>query len=272
MIFRIHTPNDPLRQFVESMIYYEGYAPGHSIERLLPEGVIELIIDLTETPKHIYDNEQLTAKQSCRRAWISGMRREFISIEVNRAAKFFVIRFRRGCAYPFLRIPIGEFDHQVVEADAVFRREIDSLREQLAESPTPESRFALAERFLLQRAAGKLAIHPVIDYALRHIDGAPAEATVASVLSKTGYSHKHFIALFHRHVGLTPKSYARIVRFQHAVRQIERSNAIHWAALAADCGYYDQAHFIKEFREFSGLSPTVYVDARGEYLNYLPVR
>lgn len=96
MILRLHVPSPLLSEYIEMLTYYEDYSPGHSIERLLPEGVVEIIIDMTEDPKYIYDNHTLATIQSCRRSWISGMRSRYISISVVRRSAMFVIRFRRG--------------------------------------------------------------------------------------------------------------------------------------------------------------------------------
>ena len=86
-----------------------------------------------------------------------------------------------------------------------------------------------------------------------------------------GITQKHLISQFERVVGLRPKSFARVCKFQRVVNLIEQQNSIEWSAIALDCGYYDQAHFIKEFQAFSGLNPSAYINLRGDYVNYIPI-
>ncbi len=84
-------------------------------------------------------------------------------------------------------------------------------------------------------------------------------------------SHKHFIAQFRRHVGLTPKLFCRIRRFQQVLTQVASRRTVEWADVAYSCGYYDQAHFVHDFQRFSGLNPSTYLSERPEYPNFVPV-
>jgi len=76
-------------------------------------------------------------------------------------------------------------------------------------------------------------------------------------------SARRFIELFRRYVGVTPKLYCRIRRFQRALGELHRIKQMDWSAVALECGYYDQSHFIRDFRQFSGLTPSAYRDMRG---------
>ncbi|MDX1939065.1 MAG: AraC family transcriptional regulator [Saprospiraceae bacterium] len=274
MILELYAPPPPLGAYVEMFTFYEDYNPGYSVERLLPEGVIEIIIDLTETPKFIFDNDKLTEIQSCRTAWVSGMRNRFITISAGGPhSSMFVIRFRRGMAYPFLQMPLQELNYQVVDADLIFCRELNDLRDQLLAAPTPQAKFALAEHYLLQRAKGHLEdIPPVIRFAIQCISQHPATIVISDMVQKIGYSHKHFLALFSKYVGLTPKQFLRLMRFQSIIYNLEQMNEIEWSRVAYESGYYDQAHFINDFRAFSGFSPLEYMNAKGEIVNYIPIR
>ncbi len=86
-----------------------------------------------------------------------------------------------------------------------------------------------------------------------------------------GVSQKHLIARFHKQVGLTPKSLLRVFRFQKVIQELEEKGKVDWLQIVTDCGYYDQAHFIRDFYAFSGIRPGLYKNSRGEYTNYLPV-
>ncbi len=271
MLLRLHTLQPPLSAYVELFTYYEDYAPDHSIERLLPEGVVEIVIDLTDDPKLIFDNHTLKPAQSCRKSWISGMRSRYISIGVGRRSAMFVIRFRRGMAWRFLQMPMAEIDDMVVDAEQVLGASFSSMRQRLMDAESIEQKFIIAERCILERMKSGSETHPAIQYTLHQMLSNPSTATINEIVRKTGYSHKHFLSLFGKHVGLTPKQFLRIAKFQQAVRDIESRSHIHWTQLAHDCGYYDQAHFINDFKEFSGFSPTDYMYAKGEFVNYVPL-
>jgi AraC-like DNA-binding protein len=87
--------------------------------------------------------------------------------------------------------------------------------------------------------------------------------------NQIGISHKHLLREFDRCVGLRPKVFARLCAFQRVIQSVGRKLEIDWAGTAALCGYYDQAHLIREFRSFSGLTPANYLIKRGPFLNYL---
>lgn len=274
MILQFHIPPPPLTHYVELITYYKGYNPPHTIERLLPDGGIDLIIDLTSVPKYIYDNESLTEIQSCKRAWISGMRTEYISIQARAAeSEMLVIRFRPGMAWSFLHMPVLEIKDKVVDAELVFGNELLSFREQLLEQAEPVQKFTIAEQYLLQRIKNHFEIHPAIRYCISQIGSNPSQASIREITNKTGYSSKHLISLFGKYAGINPNQYVSVLKFQQAVQLLEKNpGQINWTALALDCGYYDQAHFINEFKRFSGFNPSAYMESRGDYINYIPVR
>ena len=99
----------------------------------------------------------------------------------------------------------------------------------------------------------------------------PNQVILKNISDKIGFSQKHFIKIFKENVGLTPKGFLKIIRFQKAVQEIESSKIINWTHIAFKSGYYDQAHFIHDFKNFSGFSPQKYLQIKNDQLNYLPV-
>src|SRR5690349_7456889 len=84
-------PPPPLADFITHFTYYKNYTPDHRIDRFLPNGNIEIVIDLTDEPKFIYDNDTLCEIQACKKIWISGIRTQFITIPSGRDSEMFVI-------------------------------------------------------------------------------------------------------------------------------------------------------------------------------------
>lgn len=271
MVFHLHIPSFPLSNFIESFIYYRDFQPEHSVDRFLPDGNVNVVFELTDEPKYIYHNETLQEIQACKRVWFSGIRTEYITIPSGRDSEMFILNFHRGRAYPFVEMPLHELTNYVVDAELVLTNGILEMREALQEIPTVAGKFAYAERHLLSQFGTRLVEDPFVDYAVQAILRSPGQMSIDALARKVGYSQKHLIEKFKRNVGLTPKGFMKVVRFQKAIQELEQGRALDWVGLAHDCGYYDQAHFIHDFKAFSGLTPAQYVAMMGEYTNYIPI-
>ncbi len=271
MIFHLHIPSFPLNQFIDSFIYYKDFNPTHSIDRFLPDGNINVVIDLTETPKYIYDNETLQPIQTCRKIWFSGIRNKYISISSGRDCEMFVINFKKGRSYPFVQMPLEELTDMVVDGELVLSNEILNMREEILSLPLVNEKFSFAETFLCKQFGRNFELNPFIDYAVNRIVQSPAKLSIEHLSHKVGYSQKHLIRLFKDHVGLTPKAFLKVERFQRTIQEIESAKSIDWLNLAMDTGYYDHAHFINDFKLFSGLTPQQYLHLKNDQLNYVPV-
>jgi AraC-like DNA-binding protein len=271
LIFQLHIPAFPLNQFIESFIYYRDFNPVHTIDRFLPDGNVNVVIDLTDYPKFIYDNETLKEIQACRNVWFSGIRNNYISIPSGRDSEMFVINFHKGKAYPFVQMPLHELTDSVVDGDLVLTPEIMNMREMILSHTAISQKFICAENYLLKQFGRKLEPNPFTDYAVNKILQSPHQTTIENLSNKVGYSQKHFIQLFKESVGLTPKGFLKIMRFQKALMEIETSKKINWPGIALESGYYDQAHFINDFKSFSGFTPAQYLLLKNDQLNYVPI-
>src|SRR6476659_1727998 len=156
MIFEAHIPSFPLNQFIESFIYYTDYNPVHSVDRFLPDGNINVVFDLTDYPKFIYDNNTLKEIQACKNVWFSGMRNNYITIPSGRDSEMFVINFHRGKAYPFVEMPVHELTDYVVDGELVMSNKILYLREALLNIPGITQKFIHAEQYLMKIFGNKL--------------------------------------------------------------------------------------------------------------------
>lgn len=270
MQYLTHIPPAPLCWFVEWFFFYEGYAPPHTREKRLPDGVVELIINLTENPKWLFDSENNKPATPFQRCWISGQQKNFLLIDVAGETSMMGIRFKAGGAHPFFKFPMSELRDQVVELDQVWGRQAHFIQEKLVEAASPELKFQLLENFLIEQASRELAPNPFIEFAVKALYSSTEDLSIKMLTEKTGISHKHLIRTFDKVMGIKPKLLARIFKFQKAIHLLELGKPVKWTDLAYECGYFDQAHFIKEFQHFSGINPTAYFDNRGEYMNYLP--
>jgi AraC-like DNA-binding protein len=165
------------------------------------------------------------------------------------------VAFRSGGAFPFFRPPADEVTGAHVGLDALWGRDGAALRERLLEASAPDAILDTLERELLAKAVRPLAPDAALDFAVSAFDRG---ATVATVLSRIGGSSRRFLRAFAERVGLTPKRFGRVRRFRRVLESIELGRPVHWTQVALACGYFDQAHLINDFREFSGLTPTAY--------------
>lgn len=271
MIYQTHIPAFPLDKFIEVFIYFEGVQHAHKIDRFLPNGDVEILIDFHDPPQYIYDNETLKEIQACHHVWTSGLRTEPITIPSGNGSAMMVIAFKKGMAATFFPFPMDEIRDSVVDADLVWGSDFGYLRERLLATKEIDARFKMAEDFLLKKFRAELELDPCIAYAISEMTTHPDALSIARMNAKIGYSQKHFTDLFRRAVGVTPKAYSKIVRFQKAVKTIDASTSIEWNLIAQDCGFYDQSHFINDFKHFSGFTPDEYAKIRTNYQNYIPI-
>lgn len=264
----------PLAAFVKTFWFYEGNAAAHARERRLPDGSMELVINLREDVIRVYDRQNVSRFQSLRGSVISGAHTGFTVIDTDCQRLMIGINFRPGGAFPFFNLPASELCDTSVSLDTLWGANAGDLREQLLEAATTEERFHILERFLL--AHSTLAWHPAAAFALKEFQNADQQPCsqpqrVADVIERSGLSSRRFIQVFSDQVGMTPKLFCRVRRFQEALHQIRGEQPVEWATIALQCGYFDQAHFIHDFRAFSGLNPTTYLAQQGEHPNHVPL-
>lgn len=271
MLHRTYIPGPPLCRFVESLWLYEGDNVPHGKERVLPDGAVQLIINLREDKLRVYGRQDHGECQSFRGSLLSGAHSEFVVIDTACQQEIMGVHFRPGGAFPFFRPPGSELPDAHISLDELWGSRAAALRDRLIEAKTAEDRFRILEKTLLAQAARPLAGHPAVGFALRELQCAPHTRTVSEVGRQIGLSPRRFIEAFSQEVGLTPKLFCRIRRFQHVLRLMRSGRRIDWTDIALSCGYFDQPHFIHDFRSFSGINPTAYLAHRGEHSNHVPI-
>ncbi len=162
-------------------------------------------------------------------------------------------------ARAFFDGPADSFYNENVQLDLIWGSTASELRDHLREASTAAEKFLVLEKALVERVNKRLKLHASVRYALGRFARAPHIRSVLNVATEAGLSRRRFAQLFREQVGLTPKLYCRLGRFQHVVQQISQGVPVDWADLALAGGYCDQSHLANEFRHFSGMSPTAYL-------------
>ena len=255
---------------MENLWFYQDLEVNHTKEKLLPDASVELIIDLGDGPKKLYDRQDILRYTGYHRCWISGMQNRYIVIGAEKGSSMMGVHFRTGGAAPFFGFPMSELTAQVVELDLIWKREILLVREQLLEAQTIDARFDRLEAYLIGKARSRLEPDKTIAAALDTLQSWPV-IPLRELAFRLGLSHKQMISRFESRVGLTPKLTSRVLRFRRSLTAAYTVPAPDWSDVAVACGYYDQAHFIHEFQQFAGMTPADYHRNRSEYQHYIPL-
>ena len=265
-----HFPSAPLSDFVKCFWYSEGTSIEGSKECLLPNGEPSIIFNLRDDEIRFYTADGLTLSGSYKHALISGARSRCFLIDCSPQDRVFGIQFIAGGSYPFFRASASEFANQSAELTLLWGARVAELRERLLQASDQSEMFRIAEQILLRQPARPLELHPAVRFA-RDEFRSRQNFTINSMFSKIGMSQRRFIEIFQTQIGLAPKAFFCVQRFQRILRMVRGLDEVRWARVALDCGYYDQAHFIHDFREFSGLTPTQYLSRATDHLNHLPI-
>lgn len=271
MLLEIYQPGPPLSYYIADITYYAGVVFDHKIEKLLPDGSIFVLIDMQDGIKHVYANHDLAPTTQLHTAYVSGQHKGYIHIEVTHEASMMVLRFKLGGAHPFFNVPISTFNNRVQQLQPYWGDEFLAVRRAIIAAPNPAAKFALIDQYLMQRL-GSYQPDPAWQAVYHAIAAQPGHVRITDLARQLGISQKHLITLFNKQVGLTPKALVRIFRFQQVIQLLEKNEPIDWQQIALDCGYYDQAHFAKDFYDFSGIRPSTYPAQKGEYMNFVPVQ
>ena len=241
-----------------------------TLERVLPTGAAQLIVNLAEDQTRVYETTRLgLACVALPGSTVSGVSRRFQIIDTSEQEHVAGIVFRPGGTLPFLSLPASEVAEAHVPLEALWSP-VDArrLRDQLLRSVGAQAVLDVLEKWLLAHLRDR-ARHPAVAFALAQFQAQPSVSRIAAVKQAIALSPKRFIERFKAEVGVTPKRYCRLLRFQRAVAEAHAARPLDWAQLALDCGYFDQAHFIHEFREFSGITPSAYQSAATQFQNHV---
>ncbi len=246
--FTHYVPSRPLADCVALFWYWRGHSAVRSTERLLPMPTMELVVRLDGAAPG---------------GGISGPHSEAFFITRSSTDELLGIHFKPGGAWPFLGVPLSDLRNRHAHlADIWGEARAARLVARLREAPGASAKFALLERWLYRVARRPLERSAAASFALDAFRCDSSLNSSAAVAAALKMSQRRFISTFRDEIGLTPKLYSRIGRFQQALARVGPATDVDWVEIATSCGYFDQSHFIHDFREFAGLKPSEYLDLR----------
>jgi AraC-like DNA-binding protein len=252
-------PAAPLSDFVE-YFWSLADAPPHVRERVMPNGTVELVVNLDQDEFQIYGADASAQTRRFPGAMVSGCYGQSFGIDTRNHAAILGVHFRPGGAAGLVGAPPGELcDLHVALEDLWGDRAVD-LRDRLCTARSTADQFRILEQELIGRLGGGRRGRSELSFAMKALER-PGIA-VGKIAEELQLSRRRFIEIFTRDVGMTPKRFARVRRFQRALSLATTSASRSWAQLAQQCGYYDQAHLCREWAELTGVSPSDLVALR----------
>jgi AraC-like DNA-binding protein len=254
MTFVVRAAPRGLAPFVDRLGYYETDEP-RGRELVLPTGAVALLVNLSTDRARWYDGDGLATVHTAHGAAVLSPAAGRIGADVAEWHTGAFVSFRPGGAYPFLGVPLSAMDEPLVALDAMWGRSAAVLQERLMEARTPDTILSTLETALLAQVTSRF--HP--DHAVGAAAAALAHgATVTAAADQVGLTDRTLRRRFAERVGLSPKRYARVLRLRRLLGVVSASSEVDWARAAVECGYFDQAHLINEFRALTGMTPSAY--------------
>ena len=252
-------PSGPLAPHVEKLWYCDGHGVvGRTQRVLLPDGRFQLVISLAEGPIRALIDPMADGGEPASSLLI-GIRSRFNIIDTGKLRSAIGVVFRSGGVHAFLGTLNDTFHNKNVSLDLIWGSTARSLRDRLRTANDAAEKFRVLELTLLEHLNERVQLHTSVRYALQEFTRRPEIPRVRELAHESGLSRRRFSQLFREEIGLTPKLYCRLQRFQNTLRQIASRASVDWAQLALAAGYCDQAHLAHEFHDFSGLSPSAYL-------------
>jgi AraC-like DNA-binding protein len=265
-------PRASLRPFVKCLWATDGAGVGAwqfaERERVLPTGLMHLVFRSSSYPLHLFRDDGDLVGWSLGDAIVGGPRSGHYIRDVSHSGASVGAQLLPGAAELLFGVPASELAERHTRLDDLWGNLTNEVRARLFELDHCEHRLDLFESLLVARLPRIRGLHPAVAEALKSFT---FTNDVAQVVKESGYSHRRFIVLFSEAVGLTPKLYCRVQRFQQVLELHAARPELSSVELALEAGYSDQAHFNRQFREFAGVTPGEYSKLSPVSPNHVPV-
>jgi AraC-like DNA-binding protein len=262
----IRVPGPALRPFVRHLWFAEDPPPATVREHVLPTGAMHLVFRLSDHPLRLFDGPGDRVGRLVGLAVVGGTRSSFYARDVSQPMRSVGAELLPGAAQVLFGMPADELAERHTALDDLWGRAAGEARTRILEAGDAARSLDAFESLLRARLPVVRGLHPAVAHALGRF---ALGADVGEVVAGTGYSHRRFIGLFREAVGLAPKRYCRVLRFQHVLDRGAQHAS--WVDVALAAGYSDQPHLNREFRELAGVSPGHFRRASPGWSRHVPV-
>lgn len=266
MIWLQKAPSARLRPWVRSLWYCRAPGLVHGRERVLPDGCLQIILNLSR--EYLTNcGEEGTACERLPRAILIGVRDRFQIVDSADMEETAGVLIQPGGFSGLFSERADLLFQRVVPLDNVWHE--PRLFEYLEDATTPIQKLTCLDDFLVGLTRDRSRRSQITEQALYLLR--VKRLSVAESARSIGISERRLSQLFREEVGASPKLWARIQRFQTVTRALHAEVDIPWAELALSCGYYDQSHFANDFRSFSGIDASAYSKHLNQWQNHIPI-
>jgi AraC-like DNA-binding protein len=256
-------PSGPLHTYVDSLWYATRDTLPHTRERCLPTGCADIVVPLLQDHLIRYDHEGTHARR-LRGAIVQGPFDRFGVRGTEGPSAVVGVHFKPAGAAAFFGGALPALRNRTERLEDLWGLSARLLREQLQGAASPQRALQLLHQHLLQRLSAAAPPDPLAAFAIAALARDPARARVEPVQRQSGCTPAQFIRRFEQAVGLTPKRFARVLRFGVLLPSLARCGPRDWAQIAAGAGYFDQSHLIREFRQLAGMAPGAYAPVQAD--------
>ncbi|MCQ4141893.1 DUF6597 domain-containing transcriptional factor [Chryseobacterium sp. EO14] len=219
---------------------------------IVPDGCMEMIFHYGDLYKQYLDNGNSIIQPRC---FVIGQLTHPLEIEPTGETGIFSVRFHPEGFLPFTSIPIKAMENTAVSLEKLFGKDGQEIGQQVLNANSTSERIKLVEIFLLDRLTDIENIDRIVKSTVETIITANGQLSVDELSKHTKVNRRQLLRKFSSAIGISPKQLSRTVRLQAALKMLLNDQFSNLTNLAYENEYYDQAHFIKEFKEFTGFTP-----------------
>lgn len=258
-------PAPPLDRFIDDIYCLTG-VPQHRQMNVPPMPSAHLFLNLGE-PAPLWDSDQSVAPTVLTDGWFMGVWTRRFVFEYPTYVRLVGVHFKPWGMSPFAVGSATELRNRWMQADAVWgRSSLERIRNQAADCASAAEALQVVETELRSRLAATPSRGlDLVRHAGGRLETCHGAVSVGALSDGAGVSDNHLATQFKVHVGVTPKRMARIYRFARLILSVDARRPVDWSTLAHAAGYFDQAHFSKEFKEFTGHTPTEFLAVRRRF-------
>lgn len=258
MFYEEIRPSTPLARYIKCYwaMQFDDRAGGHKTETVLPDGTLEIVFNLADRFRRFHPDGRVELQPG---TIIVGQMRRFVKIQPTGRVDLFGVRFHTAGAYHHFRCPLSELTDKIVEPRAIFGDLFRCLEQQILDARSTVDRVGIIEKLLLDSLRHPGPSEKVVEAVKDHISVNNGVVSIRETARYFGVSQRQLERHFLEMVGVSPKFYSRVIRLQSIISAFRGTDARDLLGLALRYGYYDQSHFVREFAEFSGKSPTTFM-------------
>lgn len=253
MIPQIFEPNSELAEFVKCYWTLESEKENTPLKNtIVPDGTMKLIFHYGDTYRHHPNIGESIILPKC---FLIGQLTQPYVVEPLGITGSFVVRFHPNGFLPFSTIPIKEMENTAVSLDKLFGKAGEALGENILNAKNTSERISFIETFLLNRLADTATIDHIVKSTIETILAANGQFSVNEHSIQNKINRRQLTRKFSSAIGLSPKQLSKTIRIQATLKTLLTKEVKSFTDLAYENEYFDQAHFIKDFKEFTGLTP-----------------